>query len=473
MIHPRYYLFLCYLLVNSLLLQAQTYPIFEEDFEDNRNNWLLGERAKTDAFIENGVFYFEGKRERYNYSRRIEQGYLRENQDFEIEIRLRQVLGTNRRGYALEWGGTSMENIFHEFWLRNDGSYAIDKFDENMGGFTDYVAWTRSSLIKINDFNILTVRKIKDKVYYFINGAEVFNMYFTGLYGNEVGFITPPLSAIEIDYLKISTLTNAPQPVIPKAAVPNVWVVLVGIANYNQKATNIKNLDFTVNDAIAMKNFYLSSNGGGVPEENIILLTDKQATKENILNTLKDKFFKAQENDLIVFYFAGHGTADDNNELYLIPHVYKEIDDFEFAIHYKEIEKIFMQSKANKKLWIMDACHSGGALAERKGTIQEVWRDLGERDIAVITSSNVGQTSLEASEIKRGVFSYCLTRGLIDEANKADEDKDGFISILELFNYVKVETTEKALELRNHKQTPQIDGKFNIRLPIGEVIKEN
>ncbi|NJL15106.1 MAG: hypothetical protein HC913_20295 [Microscillaceae bacterium] len=451
-----------------LLAQPDVYKVFEENFDDNRHGWLVGDRAKTYAQIREGVFYLEGKRERYNYSRRMVQGFLRESQDFQIEIRMRQVSGTAQKGYALEWGGNSLDNVFYEFWLRNDGQYSIDKFDGRE--FTDYAPWTPSAAIKINDFNLLTVRKQGDKLSYAINGEEVFTMNFTGFFGSEVGFIVPPLAAIEVDYLKISTLDAPPQPVIPKAEVPNIWLVLVGVADYLHE---VGDLSFTVNDVMALKNFYESPNGGAVPATNITLLTDKEATRDNILNALRQRAQAAKPLDLLVFYFAGHGRAPVLNErrvLHLLPYEYDGINN-QTAIPYTEIQQIIEQSPAKKRLWIMDACHSGGALEKMSGDMRELYRDLEEREIAVLASSNLNQTSLETSEHQRGIFSYYLTEALVGGAKEADEDRDGFVSILELFTYVKNNTVSTA-KANNHQQTPQIDGKFNVRLPIGQVHRE-
>jgi hypothetical protein len=471
----KHLLFLSLILFTIPLEAQNKYLLFEENFDNNQNNWLLGDRAKTNAYIQNGFFYLEGKRPNYNYSRRIEQGYLREHQDFEIEIRLKQIAGTNSRGYALEWGGNSLMNTFYEFWLRNDGSYSIDKFDGSTRKFTDYVAWTPSNLVKINDFNVLKVRKIGQKLQCFINEKAVFETDFPKLYGNEIGFIVPPLSTVEVDYLKINTLNKAPEPVFDKKKTPNIRVVMVGVADYqNDNDTHLEDLQFTVNDVKELEKFYRSPNGGAVLDENMTVLIDKQASKQNILQALESTFGKAEPNDLVVFYFSGHGFApkEFNKQLHLLPYDYA-IGKQATAIHYQEIEKIFEACKADKKLWVMDACHSGavGVNCGEGSSIAECLSHVNTIDIALLTSANAGETSLEiGDELKRGLFSYYLTQGLVQDAKSVDLNGDKLVSILELFQYVQLQTSKNAqIHKLGHQQHPQIIGKVPVQLPLSEV----
>ena len=470
-------IFVLILFLNIFIsLNAQNrFSIFEENFDDNQNNWRLGSNARTEAYIDNGLFYFESKRSGYNYSRRIEQGYIRDHQDFEIEIRFKQVSGDNTRGYALEWGGTTLTKTFYEFWLRNDGYYYIDKFDGTNEKPDTYIGWTKSDLVKIDDFNVLTVRKMGEKLQYFINNQMVHEMMFQKLEGNEIGFITPPMAQITVDYLRISLLEKAPESVFEKR-IPNIWVVMVGIADYLYD-DYVEDLTFTVNDVRALESFYKSPNGGAVPDENIKIVIDSQALKENILNALETTFAKAQKNDLVVFYFAGHGFApkDLKHELYLLPHDCIP-NKPATAIHYKEIEKIFDACKANKKLWIMDACHSGaiGVDCGKGSSITECLSQLNTADIAILTSADAGETSLEVGgDLKRGLFSHYLTKGLIIDAGSVDKNDDKLVNILELYEYVQKQTSMDAPRRRTgHKQNPQITGKVPIHLPLSEVKKD-
>ncbi|MDX2305656.1 MAG: caspase family protein [Microscillaceae bacterium] len=472
------FLIICFVL---LIYDSQAQPrylVFDDQFVDNRHDWYpLGDRARTNAAIQNGTFYLESKRANYNYSRRIEAGYLRKEQDFEIEIRLRQLFGTDLRGFGLEWGGNSLDNIFYEFWLRNDAYFSIDQFNGTTGVFKDYVSWKQTPLIRISEYNTLRVLKIKQKLSFFINDQEVFQMPAVELNGYEIGFIAPPLSAIEVDYLRVYLINQAPQPVFSSENIPNIWVIITGIADYKNNNL-LSDLIFTVKDARSMAEFYQHPNGGGVPKEHMQILINEQAGRENILLTLSNTFAKAQENDLVVFYFSGHGIAPEEagEQVHLIPYDFDEVN-LSTAIHYKEIENIFDRCRANKKLWIMDACHSGSVgeqLSKKKRELRTYLNEI--MNVAFLTSANAGEESLEVEKLGRGLFSYYLTKGLIEDALEVDTDGDRFVSIMELYQYVKTQTSKEAPNHRSgHRQTPQILGTVPLKLPLSEVksVKKN
>ncbi|MEQ9303766.1 MAG: caspase family protein, partial [Marinoscillum sp.] len=364
-----------------------------ESFNNNQNNWLVGDRARTNAQIVNGKFYLESKRAGYNYSRRTEEGYLRSGQDYEITIQIRQVKGTNTRGYGLEWGGNSLDNSFYEFWLRSDGFFSIDRFDDSSRSFHDYVPWTYSAAISTNDFNTLKVSKNGDQMTFSINGVQVHQMNAPPILGSEVGFIAPPLGAIEVEFLNIALLNNPPKPIFQKSTTPNIFVLLVGIADYQSDA--IKDLSFTVSDVNNMERFYTNANGGGVPSTNIIKLLDNQATKSNILKSLKSLCTRADNNDMVIFYYSGHGDVlgrESPKPLHLIPHDYSP-EIAHSSINHQEIEALFAQCKADKKIWMMDAFHSGGSLPQLKGRIKAHISSLEDKDVAILTSSDIGETS--------------------------------------------------------------------------------
>ncbi|NJN77384.1 MAG: hypothetical protein HC803_02880 [Saprospiraceae bacterium] len=82
-----------------------------------------------------------------------------------------------------------------------------------------------------------------------------------------------------------------------------IWAVIVGVANY----PNIKSLNYTDDDAYRVANFLQRPEGGAVPDEQIRILIDESATKSKILYETRSLFDKADADDVILFYFSGHG----------------------------------------------------------------------------------------------------------------------------------------------------------------------
>ncbi len=251
------------------------------------------------------------------------------------------------------------------------------------------------------------------------------------------------------------------QPVKPKSAVnatPKVWALAVGVAAYDP--TVIKPLKFTDDDAYRMLNFWKSAGGGSLDDEHAQALVDEAATKENIVKTLNEMFLKAGPNDLVIFYFSGHGLTGA-----FLPVDY---DGVRNKLLHSEVQKIFAKCPAKFKLCIADACHSGSLLAQRadrdKEMIDTYYRALSEASggTALLMSSKADEDSLESTPLRQGVFSHFLLRGIKGEA---DADGDKIVTIQELFNYVKHAVDSFAKE-NNRAQTPCMEGNYDKNMPI-------
>jgi len=225
------------------------------------------------------------------------------------------------------------------------------------------------------------------------------------------------------------------------------YVFIVGVADY-QGVEN--DLNFSDDDAVL---FYNKMRKLGVKKENMILLLDKNATRNNIENKMRNLFLKADENDQVIFYFSGHGSKG-----YFLPHDYNNL------LSHKTVKNIFKQSKAKKKICFADACYSGSIRNKNKSKgVKQTDSYTLKQDInggvAVIMSSTGYETSLEMGNLGQGVFSYYLLNGL---SGKADLNSDKTITIVELYEYTKRNVVRKT----NGRQNPIIFGNFNVNMPI-------
>ncbi len=184
----------------------------------------------------------------------------------------------------------------------------------------------------------------------------------------------------------------------------------------------------------------------------IVPLHDTQATKANILLALRDLATRVKPEDAVVVYFAGHGTAQQN-QFYLIPHdlgyqgARNRVDPaglsavLSHSISDRELERAFEGIDAGQFLFVIDACNSGQALEaeeKRRGPMNS--RGLAqlayEKGIYVLTAAQSYQAALEPSDLKHGLLTYALVEeGLKQEA--ADfAPKDGTLVVREWFSYV-------------------------------------
>lgn len=239
----------------------------------------------------------------------------------------------------------------------------------------------------------------------------------------------------------------------------NTYAVIVGIADYKHDAI-AADLPYSLNNTRAIYNFLTSPEGGSVPEKNILLLTDSKATRNNIILKTKALYARAGKNDRVIFYYGGHG-----GEGFFAPHDYDGTA--ETALFYSDIKSIFKSAKSSTKLLFIDACYSGGIKApdarQDRKTDQTSTKNL---NIAVMSASRGNEVSWQSGELGMGVFTYYLIKGLGGAANR---DGNSYITIQELFYYVYKQVTDKTSGPGfSSQQTPQLFGKFDLRLIVGK-----
>ena len=241
---------------------------------------------------------------------------------------------------------------------------------------------------------------------------------------------------------------------------PKVWALLVGVARYN----HMKSLKFTDDDAYRMYAFLKSPEGGALPDEQIKVLIDEDATKENILTAMDKIFNQANENDIVLFYFSGHGLKGS-----FLPSDY---DGENYKLEHSEILSRLAQCPAKGKVVIADACHSGSLqdemMASSKGNVQTVIEsyydafNASSGGTALMLSSKAEETSIENNGLRQGIFSHFLIRGL---KGAADHNNDKLINIGELFGYIEANVKYYT----NNYQTPIITGNYDKAMPLGVV----
>jgi len=232
-----------------------------------------------------------------------------------------------------------------------------------------------------------------------------------------------------------------------------IWALIVGISRYEHMPA----LKYSDDDAYRMYAFYKSPEGGALPDDQIRILVDEDATRLNILKSMNELYLKADENDMVLLYFSGHGLEGT-----FLPIDY---DGFQNAITYDEVKQMFAKSKAKHKICYADACHSGSLMAAKSPYASSLMFFYDELDkttggSAFVMSSKAREYSLEDGGLRQGIFSHYLIRGLKGES---DADKNKTITIRELFDWVyKNVRTYSGLA-----QTPMIAGDYDEKMPVG------
>lgn len=247
--------------------------------------------------------------------------------------------------------------------------------------------------------------------------------------------------------------SDAFTPLIDRSEEIKIWAVLVGVGSYE----HMPSLRFTDDDAYHLYAFLKSPEGGALPDRQVRVLIDENATYRNILYTIKRVLHQADDNDVVIFYFSGHGFESS-----FLPVDY---DGSKNELKHSEIQALINASQAKHKIVIADACHAGGYQNFRSGNVDgalaryyNAFRES-KAGTALLLSSKEKEYSLEDGGLRSGVFSYFIIRGLKGEA---DKNKDKIVTIQELFNFVR----ENVRYYTANMQTPLLVGDFDPNMPL-------
>ena len=213
----------------------------------------------------------------------------------------------------------------------------------------------------------------------------------------------------------------------------NLYVVVAGVADYQY----LNPLNLPEKDAQLIAGLYKQKT------KNVVLLTGRYATKQRILNSLRQQFARAGEDDMVVFAFSGHGYRGG-----ICPY---EMEDEQDGISYREIQSILKQSKARKKIIWADACYSGGLRLDGR---EDESPQPEATDVVFFLSSRTGETSQEIPFKANGIFTTHLVRGL---RGGADANRDRKITARELFLFVSQRVTQES----QGEQHPVMWGNFD------------
>ena len=235
------------------------------------------------------------------------------------------------------------------------------------------------------------------------------------------------------------------------------YSVCIGINAYAPE-TKLAPLSCAENDAQKMDEMLGML---GFAPENRRLLLGKDATLAEVNKALREMILdQPQENDLIVFFFAGHGEpVAIETQPSQPPEVFLATYDFDrqtikASLSYRALEALSMErlrktffetGRSRKRLFLLDSCYSGafsgpnhrGGDEGIRGHIQAMLDSQSTGRLA-ISSSLYYQKAVESLKLGHGIFTYHILQALNGQASRAARN-DGNVTAGSLFEYLAEE----------------------------------
>lgn len=200
-------------------------------------------------------------------------------------------------------------------------------------------------------------------------------------------------------------------------------------------------------------------------------LFDAVATRTNIRAALDELAQRAQPDDVVLVYLAGHGVGIDQ-QYYFLPHEMRsEVDEQasirKYGMTALALGEALLRIRALKMVLVLDTCRSELALkllakaVEFRGMSsaeQRATKILARANgIYLIAAATKQQYAIEVPQLGHGILAYALLSGLGEKGPPQAATPDGIVTVLSLVQYVQQQVPELAEKYHEgNKQYPTI-----------------
>lgn len=194
----------------SFIPTAKKTTILHEDFDNNSRGWRTASTTGYSMSVMDGELLMNATNTNAYQQNTINLSELTGTEDFEIEARVWLEHSWNNLGdgNAILWGLNATSPSRWLYYEINDNKqmtigqyngqqYLYDHSSTTYGSASEYYR---------GEYNLLTVRKVKNTSYYFMNGDLLTKKEFVPFYGSRIGFQVGAYSKLHIDYLQVRRL---------------------------------------------------------------------------------------------------------------------------------------------------------------------------------------------------------------------------------------------------------------------------
>ena len=251
------------------------------------------------------------------------------------------------------------------------------------------------------------------------------------------------------------------------------YALLIGVNDY---APPLGKLEFCHRDMTELR---AHLEAAGFAADNIAFMNDQateprmRPSKANLEGELRLRLQLANEEDIVLVAFSGHGLQIDGKS-YLCPSDAR-LDATSSMISIDELYAQLEQCRASQKLLVVDACRNEpiirGFRAGKLADDLKLQVQAPPKGLILLSSCEEGQFSAEDPKLKHGVFMHYFMQGLAGDADLDDEingNRNGRIDLAELYFYAHEKTKRHVARSHGIIQRPvlkgEIVGRFDVAL---------
>lgn len=228
------------------------------------------------------------------------------------------------------------------------------------------------------------------------------------------------------------------------------YAVFLGLAKYEQYY-----YDAGYADVNAISIYEFLKNEPNWKEENMRIFLNEEVTKKNMLESIRWLAEKSDENDVVLFYYSGHGIPMEDD------FQHSQISDYYMNLSNDiEMEEEFSKVKSNHIVMIFDCCWSARLTSLMKPG--RVMLSAGGKYFSCVADWD--------ENLERGFLTYYVCQGLKGPADR-EGNKDGIVSAEEAYYYARKRVTIHSFILHMKLLLYPLEwGRFRVTFPWVQVI---
>ena len=318
--------------------------------------------------------------------------------------------------------------------------------------------------------------KLKDGIYYLDLTKDELQKLFVPGKNNEVKIqATVEMGGKTILSRGYVSVEEDARPV----KAPNLYALMIGVNDYRE---GISHLDFPAKDASDMSALLNESASKLLGKEHVFVYNinsnvtkgNGYATpeKENIQKALKEIGEKAQPQDILFLFFAGHGVMQGET-------------DKKFTLLTSEASKLNLigistsdliswltpngpyNMQAQKRILVLDACNSGEAINQLLNSaltargnndaddrIKQIENLKDKSGLYILTASSKNQSAFEITQYQHGLLTYCLLKTIKQDQSILAENK--YLNIQDWFSHSENELNNIIKSIGKEQNAQQV-----------------
>ncbi|HEY3358085.1 MAG TPA: caspase family protein, partial [Polyangia bacterium] len=233
----------------------------------------------------------------------------------------------------------------------------------------------------------------------------------------------------------------AAEALVAGAPQPTAYALIIGIGRYR----DVPPVPGALDDAQRFRQ--LARTTLGIPNANVRVLLDEQATKTDIETELDWLKANVRAGGRVYFYFSGHGAPDPSaGSPHLLPYNGKPAALARTGLPLAEVMRALGETPAREVFAFVDSCFSGAGgrsvLPDGARPLVAVKAPAAGKRLALFAAASGAEISGPDASGHAGVFTKYLLEAL--GQGKADVNGDGQLSLQELLDWIRPRVAAEA-----------------------------